>query len=134
MDLTVTAPGTPDLDLRLTVLPRPELQDLNIAVRPPLHTGLAPFEQRNDGDLDVPEGSVIEFQVGTRNADRLTVRWGDMAKVLDPDVDNRFSFKETAVTDLTYTLLPSSNAVPTSDSVRYRLSVLGGPPAHHPGG
>ena len=65
---TVTAPGTPDLDLRLTVLPRPELQDLNIAVRPPLHTGLAPFEQRNDGDLDVPEGSVIEFQLGTRNA------------------------------------------------------------------
>ena len=124
MDLTITAPGTPDLDLRLTVLPRPELQDLNIAVRPPLHTGLAPFEQRNDGDLDVPEGSVIEFQVGTRNADRLTVRWGDIAKALNPDVDNRFSFKETAVTDLTYTLLPSSRAVPTSDSVRYRLRSL----------
>ena len=121
MDLTVVAPGTPDLPLRLVVLPRPELQDLQLTVTPPLHTGLPPFEQRNEGDLDVPEGSQIEFRLGTRNADRLTLRWGGNTEALSPDVNNRFSFRKTATQDLTYALLPSSDAVPLADSVRYRL-------------
>ena len=121
LDLVVSAPGTPDLPLRLAVLPRPELQDLRIAIRPPLHTGLPPFEQRNEGDLDVPEGSMLEFRLGTRHADRLTLRWGDVQTDLTPDVDNRFSFRQTAETDLTYALLPASQAVPRADSVRYRL-------------
>ena len=121
MDLVVSAPGTPALDLVLTVLPRPELQDLKVSVRPPLHTGLPPFEQRNEGDLDVPEGSVLSFQLTTRHADKLGLRWGKETEGLLPDLDNRFSFSRTANKDLTYTFHPSSAEVAQEDSVRYRL-------------
>ena len=124
LDLTVSAPGTPDLDLRLTVLPRPELQDLRISVQPPRHTGIPPFEQRNDGDLDVPEGSELRFQLGTRNTESLGLRWGEDTEALMPDVDNRFSFRKVAESDLTYALHPRSQEVGTMDSVRYRLRTM----------
>ena len=122
MDLVVSAHGTPALDLVLTVLPRPELQDLKVSVRPPAHTGLPPFEQRNEGDLDVPEGNLLSFN-GTRHADRLGLRWGEQED-LEPDVDNRFSFTRTAQEDLSYTFHPQSTDVRDEDSVRYRLRTI----------
>lgn len=124
MALVVSAPGTPALDLVLTVLPRPELQDLKVSVRPPAHTGLPPFEQRNEGDLDVPEGSTLSFQLGTRHADRLGLRWGGEREDLEPDVDNRFSFTRTAEEDLSYAFHPRSTDVRDEDSVRYRLRTI----------
>jgi len=124
MGLVISAPGTPALDLTLTVLPRPELQDLKVSVRPPAHTGLPPFEQRNEGDLDVPEGSVLSFQLGTRHAQQLGLRWGAETEALQPDVDNRFSFARTAMEDLTYAFHPWSSEVSNEDSVRYRLRTI----------
>lgn len=129
MDLVVSAPGTPSLELRLTALPRPELQDLRIEVRPPAHTGLPPFTQRNEGDLDVPEGSTLAFQLGTRNTSELGLRWGNDSEWLTPDVGNRFSFSRTATIDLDYALIPRSEQVGSVDSVRYRLrSIKDRPP------
>jgi len=129
MDLEVSAPGTPALDLRLLVLPRPELQDLRIEIQPPLHTGLPPYQQRNEGDLDVPEGTVLSFQLGTRNTTALGLRWGEDLARLNPDVSNRFSFSKTADKDLAYVLYPQSETVGVLDSVRYRLrSIADRPP------
>ena len=129
MDLVVSAPGTPALDLSLSVLPRPELQDLRIEIRPPAHTGLPPYQQRNEGDLDVPEGTVLAFQLGTRNTSNLGLRWGDKRERLDADVSNRFSFSRTAEQDLSYALYPQSESVGVIDSVRYRLrSIADRPP------
>ena len=124
MDLAVSAPGTPALDLVLTVLPRPELQDLKVSVQPPAHTGLPPFDQRNEGDLDVPEGSQLRFQLGTRHASELGLRWGEDSEDLQPDVDNRFSFSRVATEDLTYAFHPRSQEVSEEDSVRYRLRTI----------
>ena len=129
MALVVSAPGTPALDLQLVVLPRPELQDLKIEVRPPAHTGLPPYQQRNEGDLDVPEGSELSFQLGTRNTSVLDLRWGTSLDRLTPDVSNRFSFTRTADVDLDYALYPQSESVGVVDSVRYRLrSITDRPP------
>ncbi len=129
LDLAVSAPGTPALDLRLLVLPRPELQDLRIEIQPPLHTGLPPYQQRNEGDLDVPEGTVLSFQLGTRNTTALGLRWGGEMARLNPDVSNRFSFSKTAEEDLNYVLYPQSETVGVLDSVRYRLrSIADRPP------
>ena len=129
MNLEVSAPATPALDLRLTVLPRPELQDLRIEIKPPLHTGLPPYQQRNEGDIDVPEGTELSFQLGTRNTTALGLRWGESMERLNPDVSNRFSFSKTAENDLTYVLYPQSESVGTLDSVRYRLrSITDRPP------
>ena len=129
MDLIVSAPATPSLSLKLQVLPRPELQDLRIAVTPPPHTGLPPYQQRNEGDLDVPEGSTLEFQIGTRNTSILGLHWGEEKTSLTPDVGNRFSFSRVSKEDLTYALLPRSEEVSTLDSVRYRLrSIQDRPP------
>lgn len=129
MDITVSAPGTPALDLRLVVLPRPELQDLKIEVRPPAHTGIPPFQQRNEGDLDVPEGSVLAFQLSTRNTSTLGLQWGLETEELTADVSNRFSFSRTAKEDVEYTLFPRSESVGSLDSVRYRLrSIADRPP------
>lgn len=124
MNLVVSAPGTPALDLRLTVLPRPELQDLQVKVQPPIHTGIPPFQQRNEGDLDVPEGSVLQFQLGTRNTETLILKWGEEENELTADVNNRFSFSKTAKSDLSYLIQPRSSRVQQADSVRYRLRTI----------
>jgi len=124
LDLTVSAPATPPLSLRLEVLPRPELQDLKIEVTPPTHTGIPPFQQRNQGDLDVPEGSQIRFQITTRNTTSLGLNWGGEHMTLSQDVGNRFSFSRTSEQDLIYTLLPESDVVGVLDSVSYRLRSL----------
>ena len=124
MSLVVSAPGTPALDLELSVLPRPELQDLRVEVQPPIHTGLPPFVQQNEGDLDVPEGSVMKFKLGTRDAETLRLNWGEETLSLDADVNNRFSFSKIAATDLTYQLQPRSEKVTTADSVQYRLRTI----------
>lgn len=129
MDLTVSAPATPPLNLRLNVLPRPELQDLRIEIQPPAHTGLPPYQQRNEGDLDVPEGSRLAFQIGTRHTSSLGLAWGDERAQLTPDVSNRFSFSRTSDKDLVYTFFPMSKEVDALDSVRYRLrSIQDRPP------
>ncbi|MDA8901270.1 DUF4175 family protein [bacterium] len=124
MALVISAPGTPALDLQLTVLPRPELQDLRVEVQPPTHTGMPPFVQQNEGDLDVPEGSLLKFQLGTRDAETLRLKWGEETRSLEADVNNRFSFSKTAETDLSYQLQPRSDRVKTADSVQYRLRTI----------
>ena len=129
LDLTVSAPATPPLSLKLVVLPRPELQDLKIEITPPAHTGLPPYQQRNEGDLNVPEGSLLSFQIGTRNTSVLGLDWGGDLAALTPDVSNRFSFSRTSEKDLTYTIAPRSETVGVLDSVRYRLrSIQDRPP------
>ena len=129
LDLLISAPATPALEVQLVVLPRPELQDLRVEITSPPHTGLPPYQQRNEGDLDVPEGSALSFQIGTRNTTELGLVWGEESAQLTADVSNRFSFTKTAKEDLTYTLHPRSEAVGVLDSVRYRLrSIQDRPP------
>ena len=110
--------------MRLTVLPRPELQDLKVSVPSPAHTGLAPFDQRNEGDLDVPEGSQLRFQLGTRHAGTRPCAGAKIPRTLSRTWTTASASRGWPPTDLTYAFHPRSQDVSEEDSVRYRLRTI----------
>jgi hypothetical protein len=75
------------------MLNKPVLDELSLHVVYPRHTRKAPEIFKNTGELDVPEGSTIEWTIGTTNLSHLEALFGDTSFVLKNPNTNIYKFK-----------------------------------------
>lgn len=61
----------------LQLLPKPGINQMNVTVRPPEYTGLPVLEHSNVGDLQVPGGTLVEWNFHGIDIDTLYVIFGD---------------------------------------------------------
>ena len=55
----------------------PSLAELRVQATPPPYTGLPVVDQRNQGDILVPEGTPIQWSIRVSDADKVRMRIGD---------------------------------------------------------
>ena len=118
----------------LTTVPMPLLLDFDVQLEYPAYLGLPSESKKNTGDLTVPAGTRITWNVNARSSDRLLLSFDDTALVSTPlttDDGNRSSFRfaRRLLSSRTYELIPAQGAHNAASSMRYRADVL---PDQHP--
>lgn len=105
-------------------LPIPGIGNFSISVEAPAYTDWTAEDLQNVGDLRVPEGSNVVWQVAPRDADRMRLRMGeaDLAPTLMPN--SAFRFQTTAEASAAYWMIPENDALGAPDSIRYSIQVI----------
>lgn len=106
------------------VLYKPVLEDIQLHVVYPAHTGIKAADFNNAGDLSVPEGSTIKWSVTAKNLTKLDVFFKDTLVSLKTNLANTYSFQRRFLESESYALVTSSDEVENADSLGYDITVI----------
>ncbi|WP_462267330.1 DUF4175 family protein [Mucilaginibacter sp.] len=103
---------------------KPVLLHLNAQISYPAYLHRKAEQVQNAGDLTVPVGSTVEWQLTTNNAESVTIKANGKATQAKSIGGNRFEYTLRAVHSLTYTLIPQNNEAAHSDSISYKITTI----------
>lgn len=105
------------------VVPKPNLQSINVSLQYPAYLKRSPETIENVGDLQVPEGTRIQWNIKTKNTSSLFFKIGEALKSADAS-DNSYKVNHTAKISSLYHISPFNENGLASDTLHYRLDVL----------
>ncbi|MDP7435307.1 MAG: DUF4175 family protein, partial [Flavobacteriales bacterium] len=101
----------------------PSLAELRVEATPPRYTGLPAIDQRNQGDLTVPEGTPIQWSIRVANGDGVTMRLADNPLDVRAGAANTYLANWVASSNTVYWVTPTGvDAI--GDSLRHRIRVI----------
>jgi len=101
----------------------PSLAELRVEATPPRYTGLPAIDQRNQGDLTVPEGTPIQWSIRVANGDGVTMRLADNPMEVRAGAASTFLANWVASSNTVYWITPTGvDAI--GDSLRHRIRVI----------
>ena len=101
----------------------PNLAGLRVQATPPAYTELPTIDQRNQGDLTVPEGTPIQWTVSVDNGTGLRMRLNDTPLDVRQGAANTFHSNWVASKNTAYWLTPTGVGL-DGDSLRHRIRVI----------
>lgn len=107
----------------LIVLPNPILTGFTIDLTYPSYLNKSAEKIENTGDLILPQGTQIKWNINTEDADYLSFVIGDSIYRLQPS-GQQVSFQKKANKNEGYAFIPSNNYVKQGDTVMYSLQVI----------
>lgn len=78
----------------------------------------------NAGDLTIPAGTTVNWQLHTQHTDNLLFKINDVVHKLQPAKTDEFTYSQRIITNSGYTLIPVNATVARSDSSGYHLNVV----------
>lgn len=108
----------------IKVLKKPVVEEISLKALYPKHTGRQPEEFQNSGDISVPEGTLIKWNVIAKNMEELEVLFKDTSYVINTSLSNGYTFKRKFLNSESYTLILSSSEVKNADSLFYNVTVI----------
>jgi hypothetical protein len=115
---------------RVKVLKKPLISSMKISLIYPSHTGRKTETLQNTGDLVVPVGTSLKWELRGNNTDEMQVRFesGNIESI--PTSGKKlFSFSKRVLKDTQYKLYVSNKDVPRGDSILFNISTI---PDRHP--
>jgi len=109
---------------QLRVLPRPTILEFTTELIYPEYTGKSKEIMKNTGDLVLPEGTKVIWQVRTRDVDTLWMLVNDSAMAARPGNANEHSFISRFTESLSYSMVPSNPYVPGTDTLTFRIITI----------
>lgn len=126
----LTANGFESKPYELNVLQKPGIENFEVNLNYPAYTGKKDETLNNIGDLDIPEGTRIQWSVNTKHTDDFKIRFGDAPPISAQSTgDSKFTLNKTISSGSAYAMFLSNKAIPKPDSVRYTINVV---PDLHP--
>lgn len=118
-----SANGFESYAMEVKVLPRPTLLDFSIQLEYPKYLGKVNQTLSKTGDLTVPEGTKITWNISTKNTEKLNFMIGDSSRTLTPAGD-LFRFHLKANHSVQYAFMAKNSTVKQMDSLGYFLNVI----------
>jgi hypothetical protein len=120
----IISEGFRSTEYELSVLPKPILLDFEITLNYPLYTGKKEETIKNNGDIVLPLGTIVNWNFFTRNTENIAMRFKD--KTISPDRKSPdiFSYKDVLYNSQSYTISISNNFLRNSDSLTYAINVI----------
>ena len=106
------------------VLPQPRLRAYQVKLDYPDYTGKADQVRQNVGDLDVPEGTKVEWQFRTRNTSQVTLAFRDTIRKPDPSGEDQFTVAKRFYQSQPYRVKLANQHMKSPDSIQHFLSVV----------
>ena len=109
---------------QLEVLPKPMILQFETALQYPAYTGRVNESIKNTGDLQVPQGTRINWSFLSQNTEKLGLRIHQQllpATATDP---NHYTFSSTLLQDAPYAIYLSNSKAPDADSMNFSIQVI----------
>tara|TARA_R110001592_G_C13181791_1_gene751009 strand:+ start:2153 stop:5506 length:3354 start_codon:yes stop_codon:yes gene_type:complete len=120
---SIYASGFDSEEYVLEVLPNPILTRFNMELTYPNYIGKPSETIENNGDLIVPEGTAIKWQIETEDADQLLFLLSDSSIALN-STNKQVVFSTLAKRSFNYSFIPSNKKVSFGDTVNYAVQVI----------
>ncbi len=109
----------------LEVKERPTLLNFEVYLEYPAYLDKTNEKLENAGDLNVPQGTRIQWKFKARNSDQISVKMNKRTFLISSsEKNNPFNFSFRAMESASYSVRPLSKVVAVSDSVSYQLRVI----------
>ena len=115
------AGGFSSKEYDLNIALKPSLVGYSATIRYPKYLGIANESVRNMGELNVPQGSIIEWKFDTKNVQKITI--GPEKKLLLPQ-QNKTTYTKRFMRSSLVKVNTSNNDVTQGDSVFYQINVI----------
>lgn len=120
-----SAAGYTSREYELKVLPKPSILQFNLQLVYPSYLNKPGETVANTGDLQIPQGTKVNWIFNTRNTDQLRLRFSDSTVAPGRSNENQFSFSRRFMQSNSYTIKALNAFVPdAADSVNYSINVL----------
>ncbi len=113
-------------DLHLSVIKKPGIISFDIGLDFPSYTGRKDEDLRNIGDLIVPEGTKMTWDIQAAQTETIDFLFEGNDAVLKAEQrsEDRFIVKDKATKNGRYTLYLNNSLLPNPDSVQYSIRVV----------
>jgi len=109
----------------LAVLKKPILSNFTIRMDYPSYIGRKAESLENIGDLLVPEGTRLAWQIDAENTDKVAMAFGSgTVQEISRNGERYFTHRHRAMQDQPYKIFISNQWVPVPDSILYQLRVV----------
>ena len=121
----LTAAGFNSKSYELEVLPKPSLMQFNVHLKYPAYLNRKDENIANSGDLQVPQGTKIDWEFNTKNTDNLLIGFGDTTLQANKNANDKFSYTKTLLRSTGYFIKTQNQFVSShGDSVNYGINVI----------
>ncbi|WP_139134330.1 coiled-coil domain-containing protein [Crocinitomix algicola] len=111
-------------NFKVDILKKPIIEDMKLYVSYPAHTGLEDEVFENSGDIEIPEGSNVKWELQSKNMAEVKVMFRDSLFELKSTISNKHTFSKSFFKSEEYQLLFSSDDIKNADSVNYMVGVI----------
>ena len=124
IDFYLTADSYRSRDYTLKVIPNPMVLDLEIALDYPGYTGRKNETLKNSGDLNIPYGTIVTWNLKTRDTRSVLFRFRDKAMSLVPESGDFFKVSRTLFLSQDYSISLYNHYVRNKDTLLYAINVI----------
>ncbi len=122
----IAAAGFESENYEITVHKRPNLGSFMVSLTYPAHTNLGFKRLENIGNLNIPEGTHVQWDFNTRNTDSLALRFAgenarSNAKILDNQV---FTYQKRVYKNLNYEIEINNAYANNKDKIAYQIKTI----------
>ncbi|HEY0177281.1 MAG TPA: DUF4175 family protein, partial [Pedobacter sp.] len=121
--LRFSAGGYDSRAYQLTVKPRPSVLTVKALLVYPAYLKKKDETIENTGDLLIPEGTAVTWDIYTENAARVIFTLGEHAGILNP-LHNHSSFKASLKKSQHYRIVPENSFSSHPDSILHQIEVV----------
>lgn len=118
------ANGFESQNFDISILRKPIVENIELAVSYPKHTGLKSEVFNNTGAVSVPEGSLIEWRIDIKNLKQMNVLFKDTIFGLNTSISDKYSFSRRFLNTENYALALSSEDIVNADTLNYAIGVI----------
>ena len=108
----------------LRVMPKPVIINYELSLDYPAYTGKKDEVFENTGDFVVPEGTVVSWNVATRDTRSLSFRLNGRTIKLEAGKSNAFTYSEMLRESLQYSISVENEYLSNPDTLSYAITVI----------
>lgn len=124
-DFLLSGAGYNSKEYKLEVMPKPSLMQFSVKLKYPAYLNKKDETITNSGDLQVPQGTKIQWDFNTKNTNNLFLGFSDTTFNLTESAKDKFTFSKLLLQSTAYYVKTKNQFVTTyGDSVNYGINVL----------
>lgn len=124
-DFLLSGAGYNSKGYKLEVMPKPSLMQFSVKLKYPTYLNKKDETITNSGDLQVPQGTKIQWDFNTKNTNNLFLGFSDTTFNLNESAKDKFTFSKLLLHSTAYYVKTKNQFVRTyGDSVNYGINVL----------
>jgi hypothetical protein len=109
---------------QIKVIPAPVLASLKIYIYPPSYTGIKNSVVDGNGDISVPEGSKVKWELKLFDTDSVILKFDTLNYKAQKKSNNIFSFEKLIKNPTNYSLLFYNKYIKDQKAASYKINVV----------
>ncbi len=119
----LSADGFDSRSYELKTLPDPMLLNFQVHLEYPAYLDREDKKVRNTGDLVIPEGTKVKWDLTTKNTDKVLLALGDSTHELRSVGEGAYRYAKRFMESTTYTITTANQYIQSREPIEYHITV-----------